>query len=116
MIVLSSMLLAVALQANPPVKPAKDLDPQDPQSIAAHAIFNTRIQKCYETDYTARMVTDIGTIDFKGQSVWVSPGVLYLHYTATGNDEQKIVRVGDKDVWVHSWKLGWATDVELGKE
>jgi hypothetical protein len=116
MLITATLLLAVALQANPPVKPAKDLDPQDPQSIADHAIFNTRIQRCYETVYTASLATNIGTIDYKGQSVWVAPGVLYLHYTATGNDEQKVVRVGDKDVWVHNWRYGWATDAEAGKE
>jgi len=42
---LSLVTLAVALQANPPVRPVGELDPRDPKSIVDHAIFNTRTQK-----------------------------------------------------------------------
>jgi len=55
-------------------------------------------------------------IDYKGRNVWVAPGVLYVHFTATGNDEQKIVRAGEKDVWVYNSLGGWGTDAEVGKE
>ena len=113
---LSLMTLAVALQANPPVRPVGELDPRDPKSIVDHAIFNTRTQKCYETAYTARLATPAGAIDYKGRNVWVAPGVLYVHFTATGKDDQKIVRAGEKDVWVHHSLGGWGTDAEVGKE
>ena len=110
------MLAAVlAVAIDPPVKPVGEFDPRDPKSILDHAIFNTRTQKCYETAYTARLATTAGAIDSKGRSVWVAPGVLYLHFTATGKDEQKIVRAGDKDVWVYHSLGGWGTDAELGK-
>src|SRR5262245_27795030 len=89
-------VLAPALQADPPVKPPKPLVPADPRSVVDHAIFHTRTQKCYETVYTARLVTTAGAIDYKGRSVWVFPGVLYVHYTASSKDEGKIIRAGDK--------------------
>jgi hypothetical protein len=107
-------ILALAPQANPPVKPVGDLDPRDPKSVLEHAIFNTRVQKSYETAYTARLANNIGAIDYKGRSVWVAPGVLYLHFTATGKDEQKLIRAGEK-VWLHHSLGGWGTDSELGK-
>ena len=111
----SLAVLAMALQGNPPVKPVGELDPRDPKSVVDHAIFNTRTQKCYETAYTAQLATPAGAIHYKGRSVWVAPGILYLHFTATGKDEQKIVRAGDKDVWVHHSLAGWGTDAEAGK-
>jgi hypothetical protein len=110
------MLAAVlAVAIDPPVKPVAEFDPRDPKSIVDHAIFNTRTQKCYETIYTARLATTAGAIDYKGRSVWVAPGVLYLHFTATGKDEQKIIRAGEKDVWVYHSLGGWGSDAELGK-
>jgi hypothetical protein len=111
----SFAILSMALQGNPPVKPVAQFDPRDPKSIVDHAIFNTRTQKCYETAYTAQLTTPAGVIDYKGRSVWVAPGILYLHFTATGKDEQKIVRAGEKDVWVHHSLAGWGTDAEAGK-
>lgn len=112
---MSLAVLALALQADPPVRPAKPLDPQDPRSVVDHAIFNTRTQRSYETAYTARLSTAAGNFDYKGRSVWVSPGVLYLHYTGSGRDEGRIVRAGDKDIWLHHSPSGeWGTAEQFG--
>src|SRR5436190_23566072 len=94
-------LVLGACQGGPPPKPAKDLDPNDPKSVAEYAAFNTRTQKSYETRFKARLTPPQGdALDYTGQCVWVAPGVLFIHYTASGGDEKNIVRVG-KDVWVH---------------
>jgi hypothetical protein len=40
--------------------------------------------------------------------------VLYVHYTASGGDEKRIVRAGEKDVWVYDLLVGWVTADEAG--
>lgn len=103
-----------ACQGGPPPRPAKDLDPKDPKSVAEHAAYNTRTQKSYETKFKARLTPPQGdSLDYAGRCVWVSPGVLYIHYTASGGDEKNIVRVGNQ-VWVHHSLVGWVTSDEAG--
>jgi hypothetical protein len=113
----SLTLLTVALmacQGTPPAKPSKDLDAKDPRSLLEHAAFNTRTQKSYETRFKARLTTTGAPLDYEGQCVWVYPGVLFVHYTASGGDEKMIVRAGDKETWVWSALAGWVTKDEIG--
>lgn len=114
---LSLAILALALQADPPVKPVGAVDPANPKSVVDHAIFNTRVQASYETAFKVRLTISAGTFDYRGRSVWVSPGVLYVHYTASGNDEKKIVRAGDKDIWLHHSLSGeWVPAEDFGND
>jgi hypothetical protein len=89
-----NLLLAAALFTQP-------LDPKDAGSALEHAVANTRSQKSYETSFKARLTAAQGGIDYSGSQVWVSPGVLYLGYTATGGDDRKIICAG-KEAWVYS--------------
>src|ERR1041384_310692 len=103
-----------ACQGAPPAKPTKDLDPKDPQSVVEYAAHNTRTQKSYETKFKIRLTPPKGDVlDYTGQCVWVSPGILFIHYTASGGDEKHIVRVGNR-VWVHHSLVGWVTNEEAG--
>ena len=95
---LSALLLAC--QGTPPARPPKELDPKDGRSVLEHAAYNTRTQKSYETRFKARLSATGAPLDYEGQCVWVRPGVLYVHYTASGGDEKMIVRAGDKETWV----------------
>jgi hypothetical protein len=107
-------LALLACQGNPPAKPSKDLDAKDPRSVLEHAAYNTRTQKSYETRFKARLTTSGAPLDYEGQCVWLYPGVLYVHYTASGGDEKMIVRAGDKETWVWSSLAGWVTKDEIG--
>ena len=113
----SLTLLTVALmacQGTPPAKPSKDLDAKDPRSLLEYAAYNTRTQKSYETRFKARLTTTGAPLDYEGQCVWVYPGVLFVHYTASGGDEKMIVRAGEKETWVWSALAGWVTKDEIG--
>jgi hypothetical protein len=112
----SLALLSLALIAcqGHPVKPAKDLDAKDPRSLLEHAAYNTRTQTSYETRFKARLTTSGAPLDYEGQCVWLFPGVLYVHYTASGGDEKMIVRAGEKETWVWSSLAGWVTRDEIG--
>jgi hypothetical protein len=109
-----SALLLMACQGITPLKPAKPLDPKDAGSILEHAAFNTRSQGSYETKFKARLTTSGAPLDYEGNCVWVHPGVLFVHYTASGGDEKMIVRAGDKDVWVFNLFAGWVTADQAG--
>lgn len=113
-----ALLLLVACQAAPaqgPQAPEKPLDLQDPRSVVEHAAHATRAQKSYEAEWTARLaVPQSDPLDYKGRAVWVAPGVLYSHYTASGGDEKNIVRAGNK-AWVYSALVeDWPTAQESG--
>ena len=89
--------------------------PQDAKALARDAIARTRALKSYPTQFQARIDAPQGDpIQYSGTTVWVSPGVLYIHYTASGGDEKNIVRAGD-NVWVWFSAAGeWLTSDELG--
>jgi len=106
--------LLLACQGEPPARPSKALDAKDPRSLVEHAAYNTRTQKSFETKFKARLTTSGAPLDYDGQCVWVYPGVLYVHYTASGGDEKMIVRAGQKDVWVWNTLVGWVTADEAG--
>jgi hypothetical protein len=102
-------------QADGPAKPSKALDAKDPRSVLDHAVYNTRTQKCYETKFRARLTTTGAPLDYEGKCVWVYPGVLFVHYTASGGDEKMIVRAGPQDAWVYHSLVGdWITSDEIG--
>ena len=107
-------LLLLACQVDPPTKPAKGLDAKDPRSVLEYAAFNTRTQQSYETTFKARLTTSGAPLDYDGRCVWVRPGVLFVHYTASGGDEKMIVRTSPADAWVyHSVAGQWATAAEI---
>lgn len=107
-------LALMACQGEPPAKPSKDLDAKDPRSILEHAAFNTRTQQSYETRFKATLTTSGAPLNYDGRCVWVRPGVLFVHYTASGGDEKMIVRTGLKDAWVfHPLANTWATAEEV---
>jgi len=106
-------LLLLACQSPPPAKPAKELDPKDARSVLEHAVFKTRTQNRYEVKFKARLTTSGAPLDYDGRCVWVTPGVLYDHYTASGGDEKMIVRANN-DVWVYNALVGWVTADEAG--
>lgn len=101
-------LMLLACQGVPPAKPAKDLDPKDGRSVLEYAAFNTRSQPSYETKFKAKLTTSGAPLDYNGRCVWVNPGVVYVHYTASGGDEKMIVRANN-DVWVYNPLVGWVT-------
>jgi len=108
-------LLLMACQGEPPAKPPKDLDPKDPRSVLEHAAFSTRTQKSYETKFKAQLTTSGAPLNYDGRCVWVYPGVLFVHYTASGGDEKMIVRCGARDAWVYHNLVGdWITSDEIG--
>jgi hypothetical protein len=112
-LILSSVML-MACQAEPPARPSKDVDPKDPRSVLEHAAYNTRTQQSYETTFKARLTTSGAPLDYDGRCVWVRPGVLFVHYTASGGDEKMIVRTGPDDAWVyHSIAGEWATAAQV---
>lgn len=113
-LILSSVLL-MACQGEPPAKPSKDLDAKDPKSVLEHAAYNTRTQKSYEATFKARLTTSGAPLDYEGRCVWVHPGVIFVHYTASGGDEKMIVRTGLQDAWVYHPLAGlWATADQMG--
>lgn len=108
-------LLLMACQGTPPAKPAQELDPKDPRSVVEHAAYATRTLGSYETKFKARLTTTGAPLDYEGRCVWVNPGVLYVHYTASGGDEKMILRAGDRSVWVYHPLVGsWVTADEAG--
>src|SRR5579859_6610181 len=109
------VLLVLACQGEPPAKPARDLGPRDPRSVLEYAAFNTRTQRSYETKFKARLTTYGAPLDYEGRCVWVHPGVLFVHYTASGGDEKMIVRTGPADARVYHSLVGdWITADEIG--
>jgi len=87
---------------------------KDSKSLVELAASKTRSQKSYQTKFTAVLTPPQGdTLKYDGSAVWVAPGVLYIHYTATGGDDKNIVRVGEK-VWVYHSLVGWVTADEAG--
>jgi hypothetical protein len=111
---MSLLLLMAAAQVSPPAKP---LDPKDARSVAEHAIFNTRKQGRYETAFKAILAPAEGDrFERKGTSLWLSQGILSLHYMASGNREMNVLRVQD-DVWIYSHGFKqWATAAEDGDD
>jgi hypothetical protein len=114
LLALGPVLLWGASQAEPPGgKPPQALDPANPQSVLEHALYSTRTQKSYQAKFKATLSAPDGDpFKYEGTCVWVRPGVLYIHYTASGGAEKNIIRAG-KEVWVDH-VVGWVTADEAG--
>lgn len=109
------LMFWTALQVGPPEKPATDYDPKNARSVVEHIAYATRTQKSYEATWKGRLAVPRGDpLDYQGRCVWVRPGILYSHYTASGGDEKKIVRAGASKTWVHNAIVGWVTADEAG--
>src|SRR5688572_7030214 len=71
------------VEPNPP--PSRTLNPNDPSSVAEHALQKTWSQKTIEASFTIRTsLQGAKEIESKGKQLWVSPGVLYLAYRYPG--------------------------------
>ena len=81
------------------------------------AIEKARGQDSYRTKYRAVIKAPFSDpMVIEGASVWVKPGVLYIHYKASGGDEKRIIRVGEK-VWIyHEFVEDWVTAEEMGNK
>ena len=79
------------------------------------AVEKTRSQKSYSVTFEAVVkVPDSDPMKIKGETVWISAGVLFTHYTASGGEEVRLVRAGEK-VWVYHIIGEWLTADEAGK-
>jgi hypothetical protein len=86
----------------------------DPGRVAEEAARSTRAQKSYQTRFKAKLTPPQGdALHYDGTCVSVSPGIVFIHYTASGGDEKNIVRAGDR-VWVLHSIVGWTTADEAG--
>jgi hypothetical protein len=107
----AAIVLAACRQAD---QAPQAFDPKDPKSVVEHAARNTRALKSYRTRFKARLTPPKGdALHYDGTCVWAAPGILFIHYTASGGDEKNIVRAGEK-VWVHHSLVGWVTSDEAG--
>lgn len=89
----------------------------DPKEKLRKAIGKVREQKNYRVKYKAVIkVPNSDPMVIDGTSVWVSPGVVYVHYRASGGDEKRIIRVGN-EVWIyHEFLEDWVTAEEMGNK
>ena len=80
------------------------------------AVDKTRAQKSYSVTFEAVVrVPDSDPMKITGETVWVAPGVLFTHYTASGGEVVRLVRVGEK-VWLyHVLAEEWLSADESGK-
>jgi hypothetical protein len=131
--VLTAVLAACALPA------------QDPRAQAEAAIRKTLEQKSYRTRFKARLeAPGSDPLLYEGGGLWISPAVLYLHFTGSGGANKNAVRAGTRaeyacpphafkpspgkcptcgkelvkietpNIWVHHPIAGWVTADELG--
>lgn len=87
----------------------------DPKEAVRAAIGKVREQSSYRVKYKAVMkAPHSDEMVIEGESVWTAPGILYVQYRASGGDEKRIVRVGEK-VWIyHEFVEDWVTAEEMG--
>jgi len=92
--------------------PQQDGAPKRMQS----AVEKTRAQKSYSAAFNGVIkIPDSSPMELKGEVVWISPGVLFTQYTASGGDEVRVIRVGEK-VWLyHLQTEEWVPAAEAGK-
>jgi hypothetical protein len=110
------LIFALTLgQASDPVKPAAALDPKSAPSVLEHAVYRSRSESAYKTEYVATLkVPKSDPYQYKGTAVFVRPGILHVDYTATGGDHKRIVRAGEA-AWVfHSLADEWVDVAEVG--
>jgi len=87
---------------------------EEASDVLRRAAATTRQQKGYEVAFKSRLQAVGDPLDREGKAVWTSPGVLYIHFTGSGREDQKIVRAGEK-VWAYlSVQRDWYTPEEAG--
>lgn len=90
--------------------------PQDVPARTKAAVEKTRSQKSYRVAFSADVkVPDSDTMHIEGESVWITPGVLFTQYTATGGEVVRLIRLGER-VWLyHMLAEEWLSAEESGK-
>ncbi|MHC4607251.1 MAG: LolA family protein [Planctomycetota bacterium] len=93
----------------------QDEKPRAPVDDLKDAIAKVRGKPSYEVRYKATIkAPNSDPMVIQGTSLWVRPGVLYVHYKASGGDEKRIIRVGER-VWLyHELVEGWVTAEQCG--
>jgi outer membrane lipoprotein-sorting protein len=87
---------------------------EDVSALLQRAAAATRQQKGYEVAFKSRLQAVGDPLDREGKAVWTSPGLLYIHSTGSGREDQKIVRAGEQ-VWVYvSVQRDWYAPEEAG--
>ena len=87
---------------------------EDAPAVLQCAAATTRQQKGYEVTFKSRLQAVGDPLDREGKAVWTAPGLLFIHTTGSGREDQKIVRAGDK-VWVYvSTQADWFSPEEAG--
>ncbi len=89
---------------------------QDGPAAVRAAVEKTRAQKSYTASFTGEVrIPKSDPLQLKGEMVWVTPGVLFLSYTASGGDEVRVVRVGEPAWLFHLVVEDWVPAEEAGK-
>ncbi|MBI4563960.1 MAG: hypothetical protein HY716_04605 [Planctomycetes bacterium] len=89
---------------------------QDAADAAKRAIEQTRARKSTSVKFDVEIrVPDSSPMKLEGKSVWVTPHILFLHYTASGGDDVKLVRVGDTVRLYHPVVEDWVSADEAGR-
>ncbi len=99
----------------PPPNVLAGFGAQDAPGKAKASIEKVRGQKSYRTSFTATIrIPKSDPMVLTGEGLWISGGVLFIHYRASGGEVKRIVRVGER-AWVyHELAEDWATAEELG--
>lgn len=88
----------------------------DARKTAESAVAKTRASSSYEVVFKATIKTpNSDPMVLEGRTVWVKPGVLYIHSTASGGDEKRIVRVGDRVYLYYEQVEDWVDAAEAGQ-
>ena len=92
------------------------LQDADAPAAAREAIAKTRASSSYRVTFKATIRTPgSDPMVLEGESVWVKPGVLYIHSKASGGDEKRIVRVGREVFLYHEVVEEWVGADEAGQ-
>jgi outer membrane lipoprotein-sorting protein len=88
---------------------------QDAKKTLADAIDKVRGSGSYRSKFKATVKTPSSDpVVLDGESVWVKPGVLYIHYKASGGDEKRIIRVGSDVFLYHEVVEDWVDAAQAG--
>ena len=106
----------VAILATTAVCAAQEPAAKDAAARTKAAVEKTRAQKSYSVSFEAVIrAPDSDPMKIKGETVWIAPGVLFTQYTASGGEEVRLMRVGEK-VWLYHMLAGeWLSADEIGK-
>jgi outer membrane lipoprotein-sorting protein len=89
---------------------------QDPAAAVKAAIEKTRASSSYKVTFkSSAKVPKSDAVVTEGESVWVNPGVLFIHSKATGGKEQAIVRTGTEVQVYNEDVQDWVDSVSVGE-